>query len=238
VYVEVQPALVPLLRASSITGVIPGGSPLPRFDLEIPLLSLPMALGTTLENIPAEVPYLAADPRLIKHWRGPLRKLPGVKVGINWQGNRDYAFDHFRSIPLAAFAPLAEVEGVTLVSLQKGPGTEQLAEVVSQFDPINLGDAFDTTAGPFMDTAAVISSLDLVVTSDTAAAHLAGGLGVPVWLAVPKAPEWRWLLEREDCPWYPTMRLFRQQQVGDWSDVFARMKSELTALVQKRGLGR
>ncbi len=238
VYVEVPPALAPLLRASGITGVIPGGSPLPRFDLEIPLLSLPMVLGTTLENIPAEVPYLAADPRLIKQWRGPLRKLPGLKIGINWQGNRDYAFDHFRSIPLAEFAPLAEVAGVTLISLQKGYGTEQLAKVISQFDPINLGDSFDTAAGPFMDTAAVISSLDLVVTSDTATAHLAGGLGVPVWLALAKAPEWRWLLEREDCPWYPTMRLFRQSHAGDWAGVFARMKRELTALVQKRTAGR
>ncbi len=238
VHVEVPPALAPLLRASGFTGIIPGGSPLPRFDLEIPLLSLPMVMGTTLENVPAEVPYLAADPRLIKHWRGPLRKLPGLKVGINWQGNRDYAYDHFRSIPLIELAPLAEVANVTLISLQKGPGTEQLAEVVSRFDPITLGDAFDTTTGPFMDTAAVISNLDLVITSDTAAAHLAGGLGVPVWLALAKSPEWRWLLEREDSPWYPTMRLFRQQQAGDWAGVLARMKQELAALVQKRGLGR
>ncbi len=237
VFVEVQPALVPLLKASGITGVIPGGSPLPRFDLEVPLLSLPLVLGTTLENLPADVPYLAADPRLIKQWRGALRKLPGIKVGINWQGNPDYAFDHFRSIPLAQFAPLADVKGVTLVSLQKGHGTEQLAEVASQFDPIELGGEFDTASGAFMDTAAVMSSLDLVVTSDTAAAHLAGGLGIPVWLALAKVPEWRWMLDRDDCPWYPTMRLFRQTTAGDWSDAFARMQTELAALSQKRTAG-
>ncbi len=237
VYVEVPPVLLPLLRSSGVTGIIPGGSPLPKFDLEIPLLSLPGTLGTTLENIPAHVPYLSAEPRMIKHWRSQVRGLPGFKVGIVWQGNRDYAFDRFRSIPLTAYAPLADVPGVTLVSLQKGHGSEQLAELQGRFPVLDLAASLDT-AGAFTDTAAVMSNLDLVVSSDTAAAHLAGALGVPVWLAVAKHPEWRWLLEREDSPWYPTMRLFRQQTAGDWSDVFTRMKRALAQKVSERGPAR
>jgi tetratricopeptide (TPR) repeat protein len=238
VYVEVPPPVVPLLKASGFTGVIPGGSPLPRFDVQIPLLSLPYVMGTTLQTIPAYVPYLAAEPRLIKQWRGQLRSQPGFKVGLVWQGNRDYAYDHFRSIPLAAYAPLGEVAGVQLISLQKGYGSEQLAALGGAFQVLDWGSSLDTTSGAFMDTAAVMSSLDLVISSDTATAHLAGGLGVPVWLAVAQAPEWRWLLERSDCPWYPTMRLFRQRTTGDWSDVFAAMKSQLAALVQKRATSR
>jgi len=234
VYVEVPPALAPLLRTSGVTGIIPGGSPLPKFDLEIPLLSVPGALGTTLENIPAQVPYLSAETRLVKHWRGQIRHLPGFKVGIVWQGNRDYAFDRFRSIPLAAYAPLADVPGVTLISLQKGYGSEQLAELSGSFEVLDLAPQLDA-GGAFVDTAAVMSNLDLVISSDTAAAHLAGGLGVPVWLATAKSPEWRWLLERSDNPWYPTMRLFRQGTVGDWSDVFKRMKQELQRKVAERG---
>jgi hypothetical protein len=234
VYIEVPPALVPLLRSSGVTGIIPGGSPLPKFDLEIPLLSVPGTLGTTLSTIPAQVPYLAAEPRLIKHWRAQIRNLPGFKVGIVWQGNREYAFDRFRSVPLAAYAPLADVPGVTLISLQKGYGSEQLAELAGKFPVLDLAPQLDMGSA-FTDTAAVMSNLDLVVSSDTAAAHLAGGLGVPVWLAVAQSPEWRWLLEREDNPWYPTMRLFRQRAVGDWSDVFTRMKQDLKRKVAERG---
>jgi tetratricopeptide (TPR) repeat protein len=238
VYVEVPPAVVPLLKQSGFTGIIPGGSPLPKFDLEIPLLSVPYAMQTRLETIPAEVPYLAADPRLIKQWRGQLRSLPGYKVGLIWQGNRDYAYDHFRSIPLAQYAPLAEVPGVQLISLQKGYGSEQVAALGGKFSVLDWGSTLDTTSGAFMDTAAVMSGLDLVISSDTGTAHLAGGLGVPVWLAVAHAPEWRWMLERKDCPWYPTMRLFRQRATGDWSDVFEAMREELAVQVQKRATAR
>lgn len=238
IYTEVPPPVVPLLKSSGFTGIIPGGSPLPRFDVQIPLLSLPHVLGTTLDAIPAEVPYLAADPRLIKQWRGQLRSLPGFKVGLVWQGNRDYAYDHFRSIPLAEYAPLGEVAGVQFISLQKGYGSEQLSALRGKFHVLDWGSSLDTTTGSFMDTAAVMSGLDLVISSDTAAAHLAGGLGVPVWLALAHAPEWRWLLERSDCPWYPTMRLFRQQTAGDWSGVFSAMQHELAALVQKRAAAR
>lgn len=124
---------------------------------------------------------------------------------------------------------------VRLVSLQKGAGVEQLAALGARFDVANLGPNLDSTAGAFMDTAAVMKHLDLLVTSDTAIPHLAGALGVPVWVALPKLSEWRWMLDRSDSPWYPTMRLFRQTQVGVWTDVFARMAEELVGLVAARG---
>ncbi len=142
--------------------------------------------------------------------------------------------DRFRSIPLAEFAPLAEVPGVQLVSLQKHAGSEQLAELDGRFDVVDLAASLDAETGAFMDTAAVMCSLDLVVTSDTAAAHLAGALGVPTWLAVSSSPEWRWMHERTDSPWYPTMRLFRQREQGDWASVFAAMKAALAERVAGR----
>ena len=238
VLAEVQPALVPLLRASGFTGVIGGGTPLPAFDLQIPMLSLPGVFRTTLDSIPAEVPYLAADSKLVKHWRGRLRSLPGFKIGIVWQGNAAYMFDHFRSVPLVEFAPLTEVEGVRLISLQKNAGVEQLSRLEGQFTAMDLGSTLDNQGGAFMDTAAVMCNLDLVITSDTAAAHLAGGLGVPVWLALASSPEWRWMKDRPDSPWYPTMRLFRQTRQGDWPSVFAEMKRELAKLLHERSPAR
>ena len=211
---------------------MPKGSPLPHFDLQSPLLSLPWALGTTLETIPAPAGYLAAEPRLLKQWRGRMRALEGFKVGIAWQGNPEYLFDHLRSIPLAEFAPLAQVPDVRLISLQKGFGAEQLAEVADRFAPLVFAESLDAEAGPFMDTAAIMCNLDLVITSDTAAAHLAGGLGVPVWLALSAVPEWRWMNDRTDSPWYPTMRLFRQPRLGDWASVFAEISHALAALAE------
>jgi tetratricopeptide (TPR) repeat protein len=199
------------------------------FDCHAPLMSLPHLLGDTLETIGGEVPYLFADPELIALWRERLADHPGLKVGINWQGNPKYAGDRQRSIPLTQFEPLARVPGVTLVSLQMGFGVEQIAQVADRFTVSTLGDDVDRTRGAFMDTAAVMKCLDLIITSDTATPHLAGALGVPVWMAVPFAPDWRWLLEREDSPWYPTMRLFRQPARGDWDSVFRRLATELAS---------
>ncbi|MBI3837411.1 MAG: hypothetical protein HY288_05705, partial [Planctomycetia bacterium] len=203
------------------------------FDLHVPLLHLPGIFQTTFENMPAEVPYLAADPRLVDVWREKLSEFNGFKVGIHWQGNRDYAQDRYRSIALKEFAPLADVPGVQLFSLQRTDGVEQLAEVAGQFAIHELGPHIDEQSGAFMDTAAVMKNLDLVITSDTATPHLAGALGVPVWVALGKVPEWRWLLDRRDSPWYPTIRLFRQRTRGDWSDVFARMAGELRQIVSR-----
>jgi hypothetical protein len=195
------------------------------------LLGLPLLFETTLETIPASVPYLRADERLVEHWRRVLAGFPGIRVGIAWQGNPRTSGDRYRSLPLSHFEPLSRLAGISLLSLQKGPGSEQLGQLGGRFAVTDLGPQLDEMSGPFMDTAAVMSSLDLVVTSDTAIAHLAGALAVPVWVALPFVPEWRWLLAREDSPWYPTMRLFRQSTPGDWPGVFARISATLPSLL-------
>ncbi len=198
------------------------------FDCHVPLMSLPHLLGDMLDTSAALVPYLFADPQLVDLWRARLAAYPGIKVGINWQGNPKYAGDRQRSIPLAQFEPLARVPGVTLISLQMGYGTEQIAELADRMNLVTLGDDVDRAHGAFMDTAAVMQGLDLIITSDTSTPHLAGALGVPVWMATPFAPDWRWMLHRQDSPWYPSMRLFRQTIRGDWSTVFADITAELT----------
>ena len=203
------------------------GSVLPEFDVHAPLLSLPGILGTSLATIPANVPYIHADEELIAHWRRELGPSRAFKVGIAWQGNPKFPTDRWRSFRLAQFEPLARLDGVRLFSLQKGPGAEQVGEVADRFAIMDLGRTLDEATGAFMDTAAIMKNLDLVVTSDTSIAHLAGALGVPVWVALPSTPDWRWLLQREDSPWYPTMRLFRQTARGDWDGVFARMAAAL-----------
>jgi tetratricopeptide (TPR) repeat protein len=231
--VEVQPPLVPLLEQSGFRGLLARGAPLPDCDVYAPLLSLPSLFGTTLENVPGGVPYLSADVRRVEHWRDVLRATDDLKVGIAWQGNAAYIGDRFRSIPLARFAPLAQA-GVELISLQKGFGSEQLAGVADKFLVRDLGDRVDAQHGAFVDTAAIMMNLDLVVTSDSAVAHLAGALGVPVWVPLAFAPDWRWMLGRNDSPWYPTMRLFRQDAPGEWDAVFQRIQSELSSAVKNR----
>jgi len=206
---------------------------LPAFDVHAPLLSLPGILKTTVENIPAEIPYLFARPALIDRWRQALIDLDGFKIGIAWQGNPKYGDDRVRSIPLRCFAPLAQIPGVRLVSLQKGAGSEQLAEARDLFPVADFGDQLDQS-GPFLDTAALMKNLDLVIAADTAAAHLAGALGVPVWLALPFMPEWRWLLDRSDTPWYPSMRLFRQKERGNWGGVFDEIHNALRERLSSR----
>jgi Tetratricopeptide repeat len=227
----VPPELVPLLTASGVANLYPRGAPTPTCDAACPLLSLPALFGTTAESIPADIPYLRADARLVEHWRRPLESMSEFKVGIAWQGNVTYYQDRFRSIPLTAFEPLARVPGVRLFSLQMGDAARQIDELAGRFPLTRFDDQFDAAHGRFMDTAAVMMHLDLVVTSDTSIAHLAGALGVPVWLALSVSPDWRWMLERLDSPWYPSMRLFRQQQLGQWSDVF---ESIADAIAQQR----
>ena len=179
----------------------------------------------------AEVPYLAADRALRESWRDELAKIEGFKIGIAWQGSRNDQLHGQRSLPLGHFAALARLPGVRLISLQKGFGTEQIATV--DFPVVDLADRLDEAAGPFRDTAAVITNLDLVVTADTSVAHLAGALGAPVFVALASPADWRWQRDREDSPWYPTMRLFRQMTPGDWSDVFQR----IVAAVDERRAG-
>jgi hypothetical protein len=232
---ECPKALVRVLASCpGIDRLLPMGSALPEFDVRAPLLSLPRLFGTTLATVPATIPYLFADEQLVEHWGRELKSVQAFKIGIAWQGNPKHREDRLRSIPLSQFASLAQLEGVMLYSLQKGAGSEQLHPLAKQFSLIDLGRKLDETSGPFMDTAGVMKNLDLVITCDTAIAHLAGGLGVPVWVALPFAPDWRWLLGRQDSPWYPTMRLFRQSQRGKWEDVFQRMTSGLQDFLGNR----
>jgi tetratricopeptide (TPR) repeat protein len=221
-----QKALRRLLEgAPGVDGLFTPDQPLPAFDVHAPLLSLPRLLGTTATTISAEVPYLRADTELARRWQAELAPLTGCRVGIVWQGSLTHKGDRLRSVPLACFEPLARVPGARLVSLQKGPGSEQAAQ--AGFDILDMSARLDEESGPFMDTAAVLANLDVLVTIDTAVAHLAGALGVPTWLALSLAPDWRWLLGREDSPWYPTMCLFRQARFGDWDDVFRRLAAAL-----------
>ncbi len=226
VIVECQDLLVPLLsRCRAVDCLIARGSPLPPFDYYAPIMSLPCILGTRLDTIPSEVPYIFPAPDLVENWRKRLAGVDGFKVGVNWQGNPRFQRDYQRSIPLKHFAPLAEVPGVRLISLQWGEGRDQLD--AAAFPITDFGDDLDKTAGAFMDRAAIMMSLDLVVSSDTATAHLAGGLGVPTWVGLAFSPDWRWLRTGESCPWYPTMHLFRQAGLGDWDGVFERMAGRL-----------
>jgi tetratricopeptide (TPR) repeat protein len=231
VLVEVQPRLRSLVATCpSIEQVVCRCDPLPPFDVQALLLSLPSIFGTTLETIPSAVPYLAADPTLVEHWRHELGTVPGFKVGIVWQGQPATIMDWLRSVPLQQFAPLAGIEGVQLISLQVGAGCEQLSKI--PFAVTDLGSRFNSDS--FADVAAAIKNLDLLITVDTAVAHLAGALGAPVWVAIGFSPDWRWLLGRGDSPWYPTIRLFRQLEPGQWGPVFQRMAAELRNLIANR----
>jgi tetratricopeptide (TPR) repeat protein len=184
-----------------------------EFDLCVPLLSLPGIFRTKLETIPAAVPYIKADRAKSAHWKDRL-KYAGPKVGLVWVGT---ATDPRRACPLEKFVPVSRIPGIQLYGLQKGPEAERLKAVGLPEGLVmrNLGDEFRD----FADTAAAVENLDLVISIDTAVAHLAGALGKPVWLLLPYTPDWRWLLQRSDSPWYPTMRLFRQPQPGDWDSV-------------------
>ncbi len=190
------------------------------FDCHIAMMSLPLALGTTLETCPATVPYLHAEPEKVAKWRARIGS-EGFRIGICWQGNKQAEVDAGRSFPLRHFENLAKIPNVRLISLQKNDGVEQLADLPPGMTVETLGDDFDAGPDAFVDTAAAMECLDLVITSDTAVAHLAGALGRPAWVALKYVPDWRWLLDRRDSPWYPTMRLFRQPAPGDWPSVFA-----------------
>ncbi len=239
VVLEVQPVLKRLLESLPMRGrLIERGEPAPLSQMCIPLASVPLALGTESTTIPGGVPYLRAEPAAARAWAERLTALPGFKVGLNWQGDpaaEKLSVLQARSFPLATAAPLATVEGVSLVSLQKGAGAEQRETVnfggaLAQLtDPAYLGAAEFAT-----ETAAIVTGLDLVITADTALAHLAGALGVPVWVMLQHIPDWRWGNDRVDSPWYPTMRLFRQREAGNWAELFERLAAELAASGRSR----
>ena len=205
----------------------------PPFEFQIPLLSMPLAFRTEPRNIPGNTPYLSAEPDRIPYWKERIGGT-GLRIGICWQGAKGGEIDIGRSFPVRNFEHIAAIPGVRLISLQKGEGAEQLHDLPPGMKVESFGDELDSGPDAFVDTAAIMENLDLVITSDTAVAHLAGALGRPVWVALNFVPDWRWLLERRDSPWYPTMKLFRQTQRGHWPGVFAMMEEELVALRRTR----
>lgn len=217
------PELKSLFRQASEMGrIVATDETLPDFDVQCPLMSLPLHLGTTLQSIPVEMPYLKAEPKAVELWLSQRR--PGLNVGLVWAGRPTHKHDHERSIILAQFAPLAQIEGVHFISLQKGPREHE--PLPDGMTLTRVGDRLHD----FSDTAAVIESLDLLITVDTAVAHLAGALNKPVWMMLQYAPDWRWMLDRADSPWYPTMRLYRQPAHREWGPVIARLAQDLEVL--------
>jgi hypothetical protein len=192
--------------------VIGKGEQLPPFDLHCPLLSLPLALKTRLETIPAKPSYVAASADRIAGWVGQLPNSGLPRIGVVWGGNPEFEGDKTRSIGLAPLTPLLSTPGFQFISIQKDlrPGDAEILQKIPQV--IHLGDKL----ADFSDTAAIMSLLDLIISSDTAPVHLAGALGCPVWVLLQRSPDWRWMLERDDNPWYPSARLFRQATAGDW----------------------
>jgi tetratricopeptide (TPR) repeat protein len=231
IMLAVQPPLVALLRQAGWPNVmVNNGSELSGFDFELPLMSLPSVLGIVEKTIPAEVPYLCADLRKINIWRERLPK-DGFRVGIVWQGRPEPRVDMGRSFDLRRCLPLSKIPGVHLISLQKNHGLDQLDALPAGMHVQTLGPDFDAGPDAFLDSAAIMMSLDLVITVDSATAHLAGALARPTWIALKQGPDWRWLLQREDSPWYPTARLFRQHTFGDWDPVFSFMARELERFI-------
>lgn len=232
---EVAPELVPLIRASRIADEVVAKSwdpkaPPPDADVWVPLLSLPDLLAIDQDAIAGDVPYLRADPSLLAPWRNRLGG--GVKIGIAWRGGEPMFEGRRRSIPLAAFAPLAALPGVRLISLQKGEGRQDIDAV--PFGVEDPTDEMDEGEGAFLDTAAVMDSLALIVTADTAIAHLAGALERPVWCVLPPGGDWRFGWEGRDSPWYPSMTCFRQRARGGWDSVFADIARRIEAMREGR----
>jgi hypothetical protein len=192
------------------------------------LLSLPLAFGTELATIPANVPYLHAEPAEVRAWSQRLQG-EGLRIGLVWSGNPKHLRNPQRSIALRRLVPLLQVKGATFFSLQKGAPTVQLRDLPPGTSLIDL----DAEQRNFADTAALIANLDLVISVDTSVAHLAGAMGKPVWIPLRYMPDWRWLLDRPDSPWYPTARLFRQPALDDWDPVVDCLVAELERLVRQ-----
>jgi ADP-heptose:LPS heptosyltransferase len=239
VIVSVQKPLVTLIKLCSyIDEVFPLFEHPTNFDTHAPLMSLPYILKTTIEKTPAEIPYLYADQTLVEEWKQKLAHDKNFKVGICWNGNSHYQSAALRAvvaakcIPLKEFARFGSIEGVSIYSLQKETGMNQLDSLPENFKLHTFGDELDNAHGRFMDTAAIMKNLDLVISIDTSTAHLAAALGTPVWIFIPTPPDWRWMLDSETTPWYPqNMRLFRQPTIGDWESALQKVEEELKKTV-------
>jgi len=226
VIVGVLPAAKVLASEMSGVAVVAPGDPLPPFDLQCPLLSVPYLLKTRIDTIPADVPYIRPRADRLDAWRDRMPRDKKPKVGVVWAGGRDFKGDRNRSIGLRQFESLFDLPGISFVSLQHDLRDGDAERLRQRNDVLRLGERLTD----FADTAAVISMLDLVISVDTSVAHLAGALGKAVWTLLPAVPDFRWMLDRADSPWYPTARLFRQPKSGDWESVLATVKSELLKL--------
>ena len=226
VLLEVPPTLLSLL-SDGVAAIFRQGEQLPPFDFHCPLMSLPLAFGTEISSIPAEIPYLRIPADRVSKWHKRLGARRAFRVGIAWAGSAIHKNNSNRSISLERFARLLSTQGVEFVSIQKELSGADAA-ILAERNVLHVGDEL----GDFADTAAVISQLDLVLSADTSVAHLAGAIGKPVWILLPLAPDFRWLLSREDSPWYPSARLFRQPRLGDWDSVLERVRWELASFVE------
>jgi tetratricopeptide (TPR) repeat protein len=233
IILEVQSQLVRLLSAMpGVATVVARNEPLPRYDFHCPLLSLPLACGTTLETIPAQIPYIGPPDAGVVSWRAhPLQRRP--RVGLVWSGERSHDNDLNRSLRLATLASLLDLPDIAFVGLQHEVREEDDAFLQSRAQIRQIGADFKD----FADTAAAIAPLDAVISVDTAVAHLAGAMGKPLFLLLPFAADFRWLRERTDSPWYPTARLLRQPQFGDWDSVVQVLRRELAQFCRNRELG-
>ncbi|PKN03312.1 hypothetical protein CVU75_02880 [Candidatus Dependentiae bacterium HGW-Dependentiae-1] len=241
IIVQARPALIPLLsHCPYIDTLIAEGTPCPPYDIKTTTARLFRNFNTSINSIPHEIPYLYAAPELIDHWKRKLSHDTHLKIGLCWNSQR-YVFTNTntnsksilhdqRPIPVEHLMQLAKLPKISLYSLQKiaGPEKNSYAPIIS------FGPEFDATHGSFMDTAALMKNLDLVITVDTAIAHLAGALGIPVWVLLPYVADWRWFSNRDDSPWYPSMRLFRQPRTGDWNSVMHKVAYELNKLLEKK----
>jgi len=229
VILEVQKPLVRLLKyLPGVSTLIAKGDPLPEFDLHCPLLSLPLAFKTDLNSIPSAKSYLEAEAERVAYWKDRING-DGLKIGIAWQGSHGAKIDIGRSFELKLFKNIAALPNVKLISLQKGYGSEQLRNMPQGMQVMDLGEELDAD-GAFLDSAAVITNLDLVITSDTALAHLAGALGIKTWVALKYVPDWRWMLDRQDSPWYPSLKLYRQEKMDEWASVFDQMQIDINSI--------
>jgi hypothetical protein len=225
VILECQKAIVPLMQANNVADEVVGlGDKLPEYDVHLPLMSAPSLLFDEYGFAENRVPYLKPSSDRVEKWSDRIQSLPGKKIGIFWQGNPNFKQDHLRSIPLAEFDPLLQCKGVSFISLQKGFGEDQISAM--HCSNLHKYDDLDSEGGAFMDTAAVLTMLDLVVTSDSAIAHLAGALGVETMLMLPSCADWRWFVNRTDSPWYPKTHLFRKSRTGNWRELIAEVTSE------------
>ncbi|HVY03001.1 MAG TPA: hypothetical protein VG983_05035 [Caulobacterales bacterium] len=218
-----------LMTVPGVVEVVSSGEPLADIACHVPMMSLPYVFGTRLETIPNAVPYMTADPARVAAWKQRLAAYPGLKVGLVWSGNTAAVYNKRRSPGFQALRPLIDCPGVTAFGLQMGGGREDLDGAALPGAFVDLGP--DLT--DFAETAAAMTALDLIVSPCTSTAHLAGALGRPLWVMLATAADWRWFLDRDDSPWYPTARLFRQAAEGDWTAPVARMRADLERAAAK-----